>query len=81
MSRQVIAVVETNLLWEELAAVADRLRDDLDKARFGELRVLVDRAIGSTLAGGAAAIGWPEVMDSPPSCATKALEVVSPRSA
>lgn len=43
VSRQVIAVVETNLLWEEAAAGADRLRDALDEARFGELRALDPR--------------------------------------
>jgi Bacterial archaeo-eukaryotic release factor family 10 len=61
---QVVAVVEANLLWEEHAAVADRLEGALDEARSGEARALVNQAIQGAFAGRAAAIGWPEVMDS-----------------
>jgi hypothetical protein len=36
----------------------------LDRARVQEARVLVEQAIQGTFAGGAAAIGWPEVTSS-----------------
>jgi hypothetical protein len=63
-SGQVVAMVEANLLWEDHAAVADRLEGALDEARSEEARALVERAIQGAFAGRAAAIGWPEVMDS-----------------
>jgi hypothetical protein len=63
VSRQVIAVVEANLLGEEHGAVADRLEGTLGEARLDEARALVEQAIGDSFAGRAAAIGWPEVMD------------------
>ena len=61
---RVIAVVEANLVWEEHTAVADRLEGTLDEARSAEARALVEKALGDALAGGAAAIGWPEVIGS-----------------
>jgi hypothetical protein len=61
---QVVAVVEANLLWEEHAAVADRLEGAVEQARVQQARALVEQAIHDAFAGGAAAIGWPEVMDS-----------------
>lgn len=64
MSGQVVATVEANLLWENHAVVADRLEGALDEARFEEARAVVEQAIQSAFAGHAAAIGWPEVMDS-----------------
>lgn len=64
VSRRVVAVVEANLIWEEHTAVADRLQGTLDKARSAEARALVEKALGDALAGGAAAIGWPEVTES-----------------
>jgi hypothetical protein len=64
MSAQVVTIVEANLIWEEHAAVADRLEGALDRARVQEARVLVEQAIQGTFAGGAAAIGWPEVTSS-----------------
>lgn len=60
--RQVVAVVEANLIWEEHTAVADRLEGALAEARSAEARALVEKALGGALAGGAAAIGWPEVL-------------------
>lgn len=64
VSGKVVATVEANLLREEHAAVADRLEGPLNEARAQEARALVDQAIEGALAGGAAAIGWPEVIDS-----------------
>jgi hypothetical protein len=64
VSGKVVATVEANLLWEEHAAVADRLEEALYRARVGEVRALVEQAIRSALAGQAASIGWPEVLDS-----------------
>lgn len=61
---RVVAVVEANLIWEEHTAVADRLEGVLDEARSAEARALVEKALGDALAGGAAAIGWPEVIDT-----------------
>ena len=61
---RVIAAVEANLIWEEHTAVADRLEGTLDEARSAEARALVEKALGGALAGGAAAIGWPEVIGS-----------------
>ena len=61
---RVVAVVEANLIWEEHTAVADRLEGTLDEARSAEARALVEKALGGALAGGAAAIGWPEVIGS-----------------
>lgn len=64
MPGRVVAVVEANLLWEEHTAVADRLEGALDQARSAEARALVEKALGGALAGGASAIGWPEVIGS-----------------
>ncbi|HEU5420111.1 MAG TPA: VLRF1 family aeRF1-type release factor [Streptosporangiaceae bacterium] len=64
LARKVIAVVEANLLREETTVVADRLGAALDRARIGAGKALLEQAIDHALAGGAAAIGWPEVMDS-----------------
>lgn len=61
---RVIAAVEANLIWEEHTAVADRLEGTLDQARSAEGRALVEKALAGALAGGAAAIGWPEVIGS-----------------
>jgi hypothetical protein len=61
---QVAAVAEVNLLWEEHAAVADRLEGALEQARVQQARVLAEQAIQDAFAGGPAAIGWPEVMHS-----------------
>ncbi|MGH3166785.1 MAG: VLRF1 family aeRF1-type release factor, partial [Trebonia sp.] len=63
-SGQVAATVEANLLWEEHAAVAERLEGALEEARSQRARALVEDAIQGASAGRAAAIGWPEVMDS-----------------
>ena len=46
---QVAAVVEANLLWEEHAAVADRLEGALEQARVQQARALVEQAIQGRL--------------------------------
>jgi Bacterial archaeo-eukaryotic release factor family 10 len=64
LTSRVIAVVEANLLREETALIADRLGPVLAEARLQAGRDLLKQAVGQALAGGAAALGWPEVMDS-----------------
>lgn len=64
VSAQVVAVVDANLLWEQHGAVADRLEGTLREAWLRGARSLVEEAIDRARAGGAAAIGWPEVMHS-----------------
>jgi hypothetical protein len=61
---QVAATVDANLIWEDHAAVAERLDDDLRDAALRQARELADETIRRAYAGGNAAIGWPEVTDS-----------------
>jgi len=63
-SGQVAATVEANLIWEEHAAVAERLDDVLRDAAVREARALASETVRLALAGGDAAMGWPEVADS-----------------
>lgn len=60
---RVVATVEANLIWEEAAAVAERLENTLDDAWRQESGRLVDDAIGAAAAGGAGAVGWADVLD------------------
>jgi hypothetical protein len=64
VSRKVIATVEANLLREQLTVIGDRLGAVLDEARLRQGQRLVEQALESAHAGGAAALGWPEVLDS-----------------
>lgn len=64
LTRRVIAVVEANLLREETSVVAERLGTALDGARVRASQALLGQALDQALGGGAAALGWPEVMDS-----------------
>lgn len=64
LARRVIATVEANLLNEPLSVIADRLGAALDQARIRHGELLVEQAIDRAHSGQAAAIGWPEVMDS-----------------
>lgn len=61
---RVTGVVNANVLWEEPAAVADRLENALDEAWRREAHRLVDRAIQAAFQGGKGALGWAEVLDS-----------------
>jgi hypothetical protein len=61
---QVAATVDANLIWEDHAAVAERLDDALRDATLRQARALADETIRRAYAGGDAAIGWPEVTDS-----------------
>lgn len=61
---QIAAVIAANLIWEDHAAVAKRLDDTLRDAGLREARALAGETIRLALAGGEAAIGWPEVVDS-----------------
>ncbi|HET9969302.1 MAG TPA: hypothetical protein VFQ68_13795 [Streptosporangiaceae bacterium] len=56
--------MDANLIWENHAAVAERLDDALRDDALREGRALAGEAVRRALAGGAAAIGWPEVADS-----------------
>jgi hypothetical protein len=60
---RVIGVVDVNLIWEEPAAVADRLENALDEAWSRDAHALVDRAIQAASQGGKGAVGWAEVLD------------------
>jgi hypothetical protein len=64
VSRRVVAVAEVNLLGEEAAVIGEQLAASLAEARLQEGRALLEQAIQGSRAGGAAAIGWPEVLDS-----------------
>jgi hypothetical protein len=61
---RVIGVEDANLLWEEPAAVADRLGNALDQAWRRGAQALVERAIQAASQGGAGALGWVEVLES-----------------
>jgi hypothetical protein len=60
----VAATVDANLIWEDHAAVAERLDDALRDAALRQARALVGETVRRAYAGGDAAIGWPEVADS-----------------
>ena len=62
-SAQVVAAIDANLIWEEHAAVVERLDGALHDAGLRQARALADEAISRAFAGGDAAIGWPEVTD------------------
>ena len=63
-SAQVAATVDANLIWEDHAAVAERLDDALRDAALRQARALAGQTVRRAFAGGEAAIGWPEVADS-----------------
>ena len=63
-SAQVAATVDANLIWEDHAAVAERLDDALRDAGLQQARALAGETIRRAYAGGEAAIGWPEVAGS-----------------
>ena len=52
------------MLWQEPAAVADRLDNALDEAWRRDAYGLVNRAIKAASEGGKGALGWAEVLDS-----------------
>ena len=62
--RRVIATIDANLIWEDHAAVAERLDDALRDAGLQQARALADETVRRAFAGGDAAIGWPEVTGS-----------------
>ena len=63
-SGQVIGTIDANLIWENHAAVAERLDNALRDAALQQARALAGETVGRAFAGGDAAIGWPEVTDS-----------------
>jgi hypothetical protein len=62
-SDRIVAEVDANLLWEEPAAVAKRLDDDLEAAWARAARAVAASAIEAAREGGLGAMGWPEVVD------------------
>jgi hypothetical protein len=60
----VVAEVEANLLWEEPAAVADRVEPALHAAWERETRASIDQALTIAGAGGLATIGVSETLDA-----------------
>jgi hypothetical protein len=63
-SGRVAATIDANLIWEDHAAVAERLDDAIQDAGLQQSRMLAAETIDLAYAGGDAAIGWPEVADS-----------------
>ena len=63
-SGRIIATIDANLIWEDHAAIAERLDDTLREAGLQQAQALADETIRHAYAGGDAAIGWPEVADS-----------------
>jgi hypothetical protein len=61
---RVVGEVDANLLWQEPAAVAQRLEAELEAAWRRDARGLADRAVHAARAGGPGAIGWDEVLDT-----------------
>ncbi len=60
----VVAEVEANLLWEEPAAVAERLEPALHAAWERETRAVIEQALTIARAGGLATIGVSETLDA-----------------
>jgi len=60
----IVAEVEANLLWEEPAAVADRLEPALHAAWERETRAVIEQALTIAQAGGPATIGVSETLDA-----------------
>jgi hypothetical protein len=60
---RIVGVTNASLLWEEPAAVADRLEGALDEAWRQDTDWIIDRAIKAAYAGGKGALGWAEVLD------------------
>jgi hypothetical protein len=63
-SGQIVATVDTNLIWEDHAAVAERLDEALRDTSLEQARALDVETTRRAFAGGDAAIGWREVADS-----------------
>jgi len=64
VAERVVAEVEANVLWEEPAAVADRLEPELHGAWERETRAVIEQALGAVRAGGPATIGLDETLDA-----------------
>ena len=63
-AERVVAEVEANLLWEDPAAVAERLEPELQAAWEREVRALIERTVRTARAGGLATIGVKETLDA-----------------
>ncbi len=63
-SSQIIAAIDANVIWEQAAAVAERLDGALRDAGLRQARALAGETVRRALAGDGAAIGWPEVTES-----------------
>lgn len=61
---RIVAEVDANLLWEEPAAVAERLEEPLEAAWAQEARALAQTAVEAARTGGPGAVGWSEVLDT-----------------
>lgn len=61
---RVVATIDANLLWEEPAAVAERLADEVGAAWRREAHALVEQAIRAAHEGGAGALDWAAVLDT-----------------
>lgn len=61
---RIIVTIDANLIWQDHAAVAERLDGVLRDAALQQARALAAETISLAYAGGDAAIGWPGVADS-----------------
>jgi hypothetical protein len=60
---RVVATFEANLMWDEPAAVADRLEPLLEQAWERAAQSFIEQVTQSAASGGPAALGWSEVAD------------------
>jgi hypothetical protein len=60
---RIVAEVDANLLWEEAAALAERLDEDLEAAWARAARAVAASAVEAASAAGPGAMGWPDVVD------------------
>ncbi len=62
VSGRIVAEAVANLLWEEPAAVGDRLEETLESVWREEAVATASRAADAALRGGRGAVGWDEVL-------------------
>jgi hypothetical protein len=61
---RIVAEVDANVLWEEPAALEERLEEYVEAAWAREARAVAESAVETARAGGLGAMGWPEVFHS-----------------
>jgi hypothetical protein len=61
---RIVAEVDANLLWEDSAALADRVEEDLEAAWARDARAVAESAVEAARSGGLGALGWADVLDA-----------------